>query len=50
MSKILTEAQIDQFRRDGCVFPIRVMPEADALNIRSKLEDYETKCRPSAGR
>ena len=43
MPKILTEAQIEQFRRDGCVFPIRVMPEAEALEIRSKLEDYETK-------
>ena len=43
MPKILTEAQIEQFRRDGCVFPIRVMPEAEALEIRRKLEDYETK-------
>jgi len=43
MSKILTEAQIEQFRRDGCVFPIRVMSEAEALAIRSKLEDYERR-------
>ena len=50
MLKILTEAQIDQFRRDGCVFPIRVMPEAEALEIRRKLEAYETKCgHPLAG-
>jgi len=43
MAKILTESQIEQFHRDGCVFPIRVMPEAEALEIRSKLEDYEKK-------
>jgi chlorinating enzyme len=43
MPKILTEMQIEQFRRDGCVFPIRVMSEADALAIRSKLEDYEAR-------
>ena len=43
MPKILTEAQIEQFRRDGCVFPIRVMSEAEALAIRSKLEDYERR-------
>ena len=43
MPKILSESQIEQFRRDGCVFPIRAMPEAEALAIRSRLEDYETK-------
>jgi non-haem Fe2+, alpha-ketoglutarate-dependent halogenase len=41
MPKILTQAQIDQFWRDGCVFPIRVMPEADALEIRARLEAFE---------
>jgi non-heme Fe2+,alpha-ketoglutarate-dependent halogenase len=41
MPKILTENQIEQFRRDGCVFPIRVMPEDQALDIRGKLEHYE---------
>ena len=41
MPKILTENQIERFRRDGCVFPIRVMPEDQALDIRGKLEHYE---------
>ena len=41
MPKILTQTQIEQFRRDGCVFPIRVMPEDEALEIRAKLEHYE---------
>ena len=49
MPKILTETQIERFRRDGCVFPVRVMSEAEALAIRSKLEDYERRLRRSAG-
>ena len=43
MPKMLTEAQIERFRCDGCVFPVRVMSEAEALAIRSKLEDYERR-------
>lgn len=43
MPKILTETQIERFGRDGCVFPVRVMSEAEALAIRSKLEDYERR-------
>jgi hypothetical protein len=43
MPKILTQQQIDQFWRDGCVFPVRVMPEADALEIRRRLEEFEKK-------
>ena len=41
MPKILTQQQIDQYRRDGCVFPVRVMSEADAKAIRAKLEAFE---------
>jgi non-heme Fe2+,alpha-ketoglutarate-dependent halogenase len=41
MPKMLTQTQIDQFWRDGCVFPIRVMPEAAALGIRARLEAFE---------
>ncbi len=43
MPKILTQAQIDQFWRDGCVFPVRVMPEAEALEIRRRLETFESE-------
>jgi len=43
MPKLLTHEQIEQFLRDGCVFPIRVMPEAEALAIRSRLEAYEAR-------
>lgn len=41
MPKILSQAQIDTFWRDGCVFPIRVMSEAEALDLRRKLESFE---------
>ena len=41
MPRILTQEQIDTFWRDGCVFPIRVMPVAQAIAIREKLESFE---------
>src|SRR6478672_9779412 len=41
MPKILTQAQIDTYWRDGCVFPVRVMPAADAIEVRRKLETFE---------
>jgi non-heme Fe2+,alpha-ketoglutarate-dependent halogenase len=43
MPKILTQSQIDTFWRDGCVFPIRVMPNAQAREIRARLEAFEAK-------
>ena len=41
MPRILTQSQIDQFWKDGCVFPVRVMSEADAAEIRGRLEEFE---------
>ena len=41
MPRILTQTQVDQFWRDGCVFPIRVMSEAAAAELRRRLEAYE---------
>ncbi len=43
MPKILTQAQIDQFWRDGCIFPVRVLPEAEAIEIRRRLESFESE-------
>jgi len=43
MPKILTQAQIDQFWREGCVYPVRVMSEADAIEIRRRLEQFEAQ-------
>jgi len=39
--KILTQQQIDTFWKDGCLFPIRVMSEEKALEIRERLEAFE---------
>jgi non-heme Fe2+,alpha-ketoglutarate-dependent halogenase len=41
MPKILTQAQVDRYQRDGCVFPVRVMSEAQALELRHRLEAFE---------
>lgn len=43
MGNVLTQSQIDRFWRDGCIFPIRVMPEADALELRRRLEAFEAE-------
>jgi non-heme Fe2+,alpha-ketoglutarate-dependent halogenase len=43
MPKILTQQQIDTYWRDGCVFPIRVMSESEAAEIRERLEAFERK-------
>jgi hypothetical protein len=41
MAKVLSAAQIEQFQRDGFVFPIRVMSEAAAAECRERLEAFE---------
>ena len=41
MPKLLSQDQIDRYHRDGCVFPIRVMPESDARELRRRLETFE---------
>lgn len=41
MPKVLTQAQIDTYWRDGCVFPVRIMSREQALAIREKLEAFE---------
>ncbi len=41
MSKILSPEQIATFRRDGCVFPIRVLSTGEAQAVRDHLEDFE---------
>lgn len=42
MPKRLTELQVDQYKRDGFVSPVRVMPEEEAIAMREKLEAFET--------
>ncbi len=43
MPNVLTPSQIDQYRREGCVFPVRVMSQSDALGFRRRLEAFEAK-------
>ena len=38
---MLTEAQITQFRHDGCTFPVRVMSAQAAHACREQLEAFE---------
>ncbi len=41
MPKILSEAQIEQYRRDGYVHPIRIMGADQAAELRRRLEAFE---------
>ena len=43
MAKVLSNAQIEQYRRDGFVHPVRVMSVEKALEVRARLEDFEHK-------
>ncbi len=45
MPKQLSEQQIDTYRRDGGLFPIAVMSEAEAAEHRRRLEAAETAHR-----
>jgi len=42
VTKLLSEAQVERFRRDGYLFPIRATTEEQALSYRRKLEAVET--------
>ena len=41
MPKILSQSQIDQFREQGFLAPIRIMSSAEALDYRHRLEHFE---------
>ncbi len=41
MPKLLSDEQVAAFRRDGFLFPQRVMPAETARGYRQRLEDYE---------
>ena len=50
MPKILTQAQIDTFWRDGCVFPIRVMSSDEALAIRAQARGVRARAPAARSR
>ena len=43
MPKCLTPAQIEQYREEGCVLPIRIMSETAAIELRGRLEAFEQR-------
>src|SRR6267378_7588250 len=43
MPKCLSPDQIEQYREEGCVFPIRVMTETEAAALRGRLEAFERR-------
>ena len=43
MPKILTEQQIEQYCDEGFISPVRVVSKAEALSIKSQLEDMEVQ-------
>src|SRR5438128_231573 len=43
VSKCLTPAQIEQYREEGCVFPIRVISETEAAQLRGRIEAFEQR-------
>ena len=43
MPKHLSDAQVAQFRKEGYVFPLRAVTEAQAAAYRSRIEAYEAQ-------
>ena len=41
MPKSLTNKQVNFFKKNGYLFPIKVMEEKEVLLCRTALEDYE---------
>ena len=46
MSLKLSQAEKEQFRRDGFIFPVRILDAAETANHRRRLEEIETKYGP----
>jgi len=44
MKKILTEKQVGDFRRDGCLFPVRVMSSGEAAQCYTGFQSVEATC------
>src|SRR5437879_1194168 len=43
MPKCLTPAQIEQYREEGCILPIRIMCEMKAAELRGRLQVFERR-------
>ena len=49
MGKILSDAQVEGYRRDGYVFPVRIMASSEAADLRAKFEALEAETGLNAG-
>lgn len=43
MPKMLTDAQVEQYHRDGYVHPFRVLSTEEARSVRNKIEAFEAR-------
>ena len=43
MPKRLSRAEIERYWEEGCVFPIRIISEAEATELRARLEEFERR-------
>ena len=43
MPKVLTEAQVERYQRDGCLSPVRAMSAERARHYREKFEALEAR-------
>ena len=43
MGKVLSEAQVEAYRRDGFVFPVRIMGRAEADTLRARFDALEAE-------
>ena len=41
MTKALSETEVELYRREGYVFPVPVMPAAEAVELRANLQAFE---------
>ena len=46
MSLKLSQAEQELFRRDGFIFPVRILDAAETVNHRRRLEEIEAKYGP----
>ena len=46
MTLKLSQAEQEQYRRDGFIFPVRILDAAETANHRRRLEEIEAKYGP----
>jgi hypothetical protein len=49
MSKILSLAQVERYRRDGFAFPVPVLDAGEVRELRADLEYWEKHLRQDQG-